>query len=379
MSRLRSSLTRMYAVFAKELVQMRRDRLTFAMMLGIPVLQLVLFGFAINTDPKHLPTAVHVEERTPIVRTILNALEVSRYYDLVLATSDPRESQDLLARGEVAFVVSIPAGFTSRLLAGKRPRMLIEADASDPAAASNAIAHAQTIVDRALRHELKGPLAHLRPAPPPVEVVVHARYNPEGITQYNIVPGLLGVILTMTCVMITAIAMTREVERGTMENLLAMPVNPAEVMVGKIAPYLGVGAVQTVIILAAAHFLFSVPFVGSVGLLVLGVTVFLVANLALGFTFSTIARSQMQAMQLTFFFFLPSILLSGFMFPFRGMPLWAQTLGEVLPLTHFLRVVRGVMLKGASLVHVGNELLAIAAFTTVAGTVAMLRYQRTLD
>lgn len=377
--RLGGSLARIYAVFAKELVQMRRDRMTFAMMLGIPILQLVLFGFAINNDPRHLPTAVHVEEQTPVVRTLLQALETSTYYDLVSESDDPRESENLLARGEVSFVVSIPVGFTADLVRGERPQLLIEADASDPAASSNAIARAQTIVDEALRHELTGPLAFLPPGPSPVEVVLHARYNPEGISQYNIVPGLLGVILTMTCVMITAIAMTREVERGTMENLLAMPVKPMEVMVGKIAPYLGMGAIQTVIILIAAHYLFSVPFVGSLNLLLFGVGLFLIANLALGFTFSTIARSQMQAMQLTFFFFLPSILLSGFMFPFRGMPGWAQFLGEILPLTHFLRVVRGVMLKGTVISEIGGELGAIVVFTGFVGLVAMLRYQRTLD
>ncbi|NIA68264.1 ABC transporter permease [Pelagibius litoralis] len=376
---LTGSLSRITAVFVKELIQMRRDRMTFAMMLAIPVLQLVLFGYAINNDPKHLPTAVHVEERTPIVRSLLTALETSEYYDLVFETADPRESARLLARGDVSFVVSIPVGFTERLVRGERPQLLIEADASDPAASSNAVARAEEIVNRALRHDLKGALDHLAPVAGPVEVIIHSRYNPEAITQYNIVPGLLGVILTMTLVMITAIAMTREAERGTMENLLAMPARPHEVMIGKIAPYIGVGGVQTVIILIAARFLFDVPFTGALWLLLAGVVLFLIANLALGFTFSTIAKSQMQAMQLTFFFFLPSILLSGFMFPYRGMPAWAQVVGEALPLTHFLRIVRGVMLKGAGYADVQNAFLAIAIFTVVVGIIAMTRYKRTLD
>ena len=379
MSAISSGLSRIGAVCVKELIQMRRDRLTFAMMLGIPVIQLVLFGFAINTDPKDLPTAVHVEERTPIVRTLLTALETSGYYDLVLESDDPRESGTLLARGDATFVVSIPAGFTERLVRGDRPQLLIEADASDPAAASNAIARAEAIITQALRHDLKGPLAHLAPATGPVEVIVHQRYNPEAITQYNIVPGLLGVILTMTSVMITAIAMTREAERGTMENLLAMPAKPYEVMIGKIAPYIAVGGVQTGIVLLAARYIFDVPFAGVLWLLLLGVGAFLVANLALGFTFSTIAKSQMQAMQLTFFFFLPSLLLSGFMFPFHGMPDWAQVVGELLPLTHFLRVVRGVMLKGAAFADLQDDLLAIALFTIAVGAVALARYKRTLD
>jgi len=336
-----ASLQRIAAIFQKEMVQMRRDRLTFGMMFAIPTLQLILFGFAINTDPKHLPTAVHVEEQTPIVRTLLQGLETSGYYDLVLKTADPRESADLLARGDVAFVISIPAGFTERLVRGERPQLIVEADASDPAASSNAIARAEKIFTSALAHDLRGPLAGLAPSPGPFDLVVHAKYNPEGVTQYNIVPGLLGVILTMTLVMITGMAMTREVERGTMENLLAMPVRPIEVMIGKITPYVAVGAVQTLVILVAARVLFDVPFVGSLLLLLLGIAIFVIANLAVGFTFSTI--------------------------------------GEVLPLTHFLRVVRGVMLKGAGFMELRDELAALLAFIVVAVTMAMLRYRRTLD
>ncbi|MEO1018162.1 MAG: ABC transporter permease, partial [Pseudomonadota bacterium] len=330
-------------------------------------------------DRKNLPTAVLAEEQSPVVRTILQALRTSAYYDLVTHTDDPRRTGELFSRGEVTFVVIIPAGFTERLIAGKRPQLLIEVDASDPAASSNAVGRAETIVNQALRHDLKGPLAHLLPEAGPVELVIHQRYNPEGITQYNIVPGLLGVILTMTLVMITGMAMTREAERGTMENLLAMPAKPWEVMVGKILPYVGVGVIQTCIVLLAAFFVFGVPFVGEPGPLIIGVTIFIIANLAVGFTFSTIAKSQMQAMQLTFFFFLPSLLLSGFMFPFRGMPVWAQMIGEVLPLTHFLRVVRGVMLKGAGFVELQSDVRAMVIFTLVAGIIAMTRYRRTLD
>ena len=358
---------------------MRRDRLTFGMMLVLPVIQLILFGFAINMDPKGLPTAVHVEEQTPIVRTLLTALETSEYYDFILQTDDPRESDELLASGKVAFVVSIPAGFTERLIRGDRPKILIEADASDPAASTNAVAQAQTIFERALRHDLTGPLQNLSLKRAPFEVVVHRRYNPEGVTQYNIVPGLLGVILTMTLVMITSMAMTREAERGTMENLLAMPAKPIEVMIGKITPYVLVGAVQTGVVLIAARFVFDVPFVGALWILLLGVFVFVLANLALGFTFSTIAQSQMQAMQLTFFFFLPSLLLSGFMFPFRGMPGWAQGIGEILPLTHFLRVIRGVMLKDAGFAELQFDFIAMTVFAGGAVLVAMVRYKSTLD
>jgi ABC-2 type transport system permease protein len=370
---------RIWAIFIKELVQMRRDRLTFGMMFGIPIVQLILFGFAINTDPHQLPSALLLEEQTPIVRTLTQALKNSDYYDFVLETDDPARSADLMARGKVAFVVSVPAGFTRALLRGERPQILIEADASDPSASSNALAQANTILQRALGQDLRGSVSGLNRPPPPFELIVHRKYNPEGETSYNIVPGLLGVILTMTLVMITGMAMTREAERGTLENLLAMPAKPAEVMLGKILPYVVVGASQTLVILVAAKTLFNVPFEGSLWILLISVTIFVVANLALGFTFSTVAKSQMQAMQLTFFFFLPSLLLSGFMFPFRGMPIWAQTLGEVFPLTHFLRVVRGVMLKDANLVQLQTPLLAMIAFTVVVMAVAMLRYRRTLD
>lgn len=375
----RASISRIWAVWLKELIQMRRDRLTFGMMLGVPMIQLILFGFAINADPKHLPTAIFIEEQTPIVRSILQGLENSGYYDIVLQTTDPEEGKRLLTSGIVAFVITIPTGFTERLVRGERPQILIEADASDPSASSNAIGRARTIIASSLKRELAGSLEYLATAPEPYELVVHAEYNPEGITHYNIVPGLLGVILTMTLVMITSIAMSRESERGTMENLLAMPARPLEVMIGKITPYIMVGAVQTTVILIAARLLFNVPFVGSLGLFLLGVAIFVVANLALGFTFSTIARSQMQAMQLTFFFFLPSMLLSGFMFPFRGMPEWAQNIGSMLPLTHFLRLVRGVMLKGASFPDVQTPILAMGVFAIVATSIAMLRYRKTLD
>ena len=372
-------LSRIFAVLIKELIQMRRDRMTFAMMLGIPIIQLVLFGFAINNDPKHLPTAIYSQENTAITRALLKGFENSGYYHIERQSYDFAETDRLLSSGEVSFVIIVPEGFSRNLVKGLRPQLLIEADASDPAASSNAIGKAQAIVDSVLRRELKGSLAYLNAAASPVDLVIHAKYNPEAITQYNIVPGLLGVILTMTSVMFTAMAMTREAERGNLENILAMPVKPFEMMIGKIFPYVLVGAVQTAIILVAAKTIFAVTFAGEMTTLLAGVTIFIVANLALGFTFSTIARSQMQAMQMTFFFFLPSILLSGFMFPFRGMPEWAQVIGEILPLTHFLRIIRAVMLKGASLDAIHTEFGALVLFMVAASLLAMLRYRRTLD
>jgi ABC-2 type transport system permease protein len=373
------SLARLGAMVAKEFTQMRRDRLTFGMMLGIPLLQLVLFGFAINADPKHLPTAVLLSDHGPYGRTLLYAIQNSSYFDFVRQVETEEEGNAVLARGEVQFLVNIPETFSRELVRGDRPAVLLEADATDPAATGNAIGALRALIDSALSHDLKGPLAFLAATDGPIDLRIHSRYNPEAITQYNIVPGLMGVVLTMTMVMITGLAITRERERGTMENLLSMPTQPLEVLTGKIVPYILVGYVQMGLILLAAHFLFRVPMLGSLPLLLLAAFLFIAANLAVGITFSTVAKNQLQAMQMTFFFFLPSILLSGFMFPFRGMPNWAQTLGEMLPLTHFLRVVRGILLKGNGFEDVLQELWPILAFAVVALLVAVKRYRQTLD
>src|SRR5262245_25534452 len=373
------SVARFWAMVVKEFVQMRRDRLTFGMMVGVPLLQLVLFGYAINSDPRHMSAAVLVADNGPHGRTLLYAIQNSTYFDLVREVKTEAEARDAIARGEVQFVVTIPENFSRDLLRGDRPVILIEADATDPAATSTALGSLRSLLDTALRNDLKGPLSHLNATDPPVEMRIHAKYNPEVVTQYNIVPGLMGVVLTMTMVMITALAITRERERGTMENLLSMPARPFEVLLGKIIPYILVGYVQVGLILIAAHFLFRVPMVGDLGLLLAVALLFIVANLAMGITFSTLARNQLQAMQMSFFFFLPSLLLSGFMFPFRGMPVWAQTIGEIFPLTHFLRVVRGILLKGNGVEDVAPEIWPIAVFATVALAIGVKRYRQTLD
>jgi ABC-2 type transport system permease protein len=373
------SFARTWAVFVKEFQQILRDRLTFAMAVGIPILQLVLFGYAINSDPKQLPTAVVAAEQGPLVRGLVTALQNTGYFRVVQSGGSEADADAAMARGEVQFVIVVPPGFERELLRGQRPVLFVAADATDPSAAGNAIAALAGVAPQALAHELKGALRPLAGAPPPYEVRVHRRYNPEGLSRFNIVPGLIGTILTMTMIMFTGLAMRRERERGTMENLLATPVRPTEVMLGKIAPYVVIGYVQLMVIMGAAWVLFSVPMVGSRPLLGAMIGVFIVANLAVGFTFSTLARNQLQAVQMTLFFFLPSMLLSGFMFPFAGMPRWAQWIGEVLPLTHFLRIVRGIMLKGSTLADVLPELWALLAFTAVVSAVALLRYQKTLD
>jgi ABC-2 type transport system permease protein len=373
------SLSRFVAIAVKEFVQMRRDRLTFAMIVGIPILQLVLFGYAINSDPKTLPTAVVDYDKSEFSRSIIRAIENTRYFSVTHTPAGEADADRLLATGDVQFAIVFPPDFSRRLLRGEKPALLVAADATDPAATGNALAAVSQLSVSALRYDLTGPLAERASDEPAFEMVVQRRYNAEGITQYNIVPGLLGVILQMTMVMMTAFAVTRERERGTFENLLATPALPLEVMTGKIVPYIVVGFIQATIILVAARLLFDVPMFGSLALLFAAMMLYIASLLALGFTISTVAQNQLQAMQMTFFFFLPSLLLSGFMFPFRGMPGWAQTLGEIFPLTHFLRIVRGVLLKGNGGAEIAPHLWPIGAFLLVMAALALLRYRRTLD
>jgi ABC-2 type transport system permease protein len=373
------SWSRVFAVFLKELVQMRRDRPTFAIMIMMPIMQLVLFGYAINTDPRHLPAVIELREDGPMTRAFLASLSASSYIDIVDIANTAEEAEAMLRSGRATYLISIPEGFERRLVRGERPQILIAADASDPVAAGGTLGAIERIAQSAFAPELEGPLAYLAQGPPPYEIVVHRRYNPAGVSSFNIVPALLGVILTMTMVMITSIALTRETERGTMENLLATPVRPFEVMIGKTTPYIGVGAIQVAIVLVVATLLFRIPFTGSFLAFLIAVTVFIFANLMLGYLISTAARTQMQAMQMTFFIFLPSILLSGFMFPFRAMPGWAQAIGEALPITHFLRIVREIVLKGAGLPDIVGDLWPLTLILLVLGTLALLRFRRTLD
>jgi ABC-2 type transport system permease protein len=368
---------RILAVLIKEFIQLTRDRLTYAMILVMPIVQLLLFGYAINNDPRDLPTAVLVQDQGPMARSTLSALANSGYFEIVRTATSPRELDEAVARGEVQFALTIPADFTRRVVRGDGAQILVEADASDPAATGGAIAALANLPRTALARDLVGAAA--KPGGDPFEVVIHRRYNPEAITSYNIVPGLLGVILSMTLVMMTSLGVTREYERGTMESLLATPARPIEVMIGKLAPYVAVGVIQTVVILMLARALFAIPMAGGWGALSLGVIFFIIGSLALGFLISTVARTQLQAMQMSFFYIFPSILLSGFMFPFRGMPQWAQVLGSVIPVTHFLRVVRGALLKGLGVAELWPSLSALGLFVIVISTLAVARYRTTLD
>ena len=373
------SFARWWAMVSKEFLQLRRDRITFGMIVGIPIVQLTLFGYAINTDPKHMPTALIVADRSEFTRSFVQAMTTSEYFRIVGELPNEEAGRQALAQGTAQFVVSIPADFTRKLLRGERPSILLEADASDPTATGAALAASSELVAVVERKDLTGPFAAMTGKPPAFDVEVHRLYNPESITQYNIVPGLMGVILTMTLVMMTGLAITRERERGTMENLLAMPLRPVEVMTGKIVPYIAIGLVQATIILVAARFIFDVPFVGSVTALYGASLLFIACNLTVGITLSSLARNQLQAMQLTFFYFLPNILLSGFMFPFRGMPEWAQWLGSLLPLTYYNRLVRGILLKGNDWADLWPSLWPLVVFALVVMLIAVKFYRKTLD
>lgn len=373
------SPARWWSIVLKELLQLRRDRITFAMIVGLPVVQLALFGFAINTDPKHLPTAVILRDQSSFSRSFVAAMENSEYFRIVDTLHTEDEGRRALAQGRVKFVLTVPADFSRRLLRGERPALLVEADATDPTATGTAIGALPSLVQPVAEKDLTGPLARLNGTPAAFSVQVQRLYNPEGITQYNVVPGLMGVILTMTMVMMTGLAITRERERGTMENLLATPVLPLEVMTGKIVPYVAIGLVQVSIILAACRYVFSVPFEGSVLAIYLASLLFIAANLTVGITLSSLAQNQLQAVQLTFFYFLPSLLLSGFMFPFAGMPRWAQWIGNVLPLTYFNELVRGILLKGNGWSELWPSVWPLIVFTVVVQGIALRFYRRTLD
>ena len=373
------SIIRWWSIVRKEFLQLQRDRVTFAMIVGIPIIQMALFGYAINTDPKHLDTAIISGDDSSITRSFISALNTSSYFKIVGELPNEAAGRDALDQGKVLFVLSIPAGFTRQLLRHERPALLIEADGSDPIAAASALAAVNGITQSVIQKELTGPLAPLAGSPAPFDVEIHRLYNPDGITQYNVVPGLMGVILTLTMVMMTGLAITRERERGTMENLLAMPSTPMEVMTGKLLPYIGIGLIQSTIILLAARFVFHVPFFGNIGAVYLVALLFVAANLTVGITFSSLAGNQLQAVQLGFFYFLPNILLSGFMFPFQGMPKWAQVLGNLLPLTYFNRLVRGILLKGNGWANSWPSVWPIIIFTLVVMTVAVKTYRQTLD
>lgn len=376
---IKFSWPRLLAMIVKEFIQIKRDRGTFAMIVFLPLLEVILFGYAINSDPKHLPTLLLDQDRSVITRTLAKGLENTNYFQFTKEAKSEAEAERQLAEGKVQFILNIPAYFTHNLIRNEHPSILLEVDATDPSATSGAISALTVLTDTVFNRDFQGSLTYLKTEQPAVNVNIQKKYNPAGITQYNIVPGLVGVVLTMTMAMITAIAITRERERGTMENLLATPLRPAEVIIGKIIPYILVGYIQISLIIFTAKILFQVPLLGSLLLLYIMALPFVTANLAVGITISTVAKNQLQAVQMTVFFFLPSILLSGFMFPFAGMPTWAQYIGQALPLTHFLRIIRGILLKGNGFAEIWPNLWPILLFLIVVIYIAVKRYRQTLD
>ncbi|MBX9585845.1 MAG: ABC transporter permease [Gammaproteobacteria bacterium] len=370
---------RFVAMFYKEFTQMRRDRVTFAMLIGIPIIQLTLFGFAINTNPKHLPTAVVNGDISPFTRTFVAAMQNSEYFYVIDNNASEKKSDEMLARGDVNFVVQFPPNFSRDLVRGNQPEILITVDATDPIASVNAVTSISNLTRNVFNYDLQHGLSYLLTNNAPANVIIHAKYNPEAITQYNIVPALMGVVLTMTLVMITALAITLEREKGTYENLLSTPVTPLEVMAGKVFPYIIVGYIQMLLIIIASHTIFKIPFEGSLPLLLIATLPFISANLSVGITISTFATNQLQAVQMNIFFFLPSILLSGFMFPVAGMPYIIQWISSALPLTHYLIIVRGIILKGNSFLLIWPQIVDIMLFTVVIILMGMRRFRRTLD
>ena len=373
------SFSRWWAMVLKEFLQLKRDRITFGMVVGIPLVQLALFGYAINTDPKHMPTVVIAADHSEFTRSFLAALEQSEYFRIVGEAPDEAAGRAALARGAAVFVLNVPANFTRDLLRGERPALLVEADATDPVATGTALGAVEQIARSVARKDVGGATSYLAPGEAPFAVQVHRLYNPEASSRNNIVPGLMGVILTLMMVLMTGLAMTRERERGTMENLLAMPVRPFEVMAGKVVPYIAIGLLQVTLILLVAVFVFRVPFVGSLSALYLASLLFVAANLTVGIMLSSLAKNQLQAMQMTVFYFMPNLLLSGFMFPFQGMPKWAQGIGNVLPLTYFLRLVRGIFLKGSGWMDLWPSIWPLMVFTLVVMAIAVKFYRKTLD
>jgi ABC-type multidrug transport system permease subunit len=371
------SLRRFLAVLHKETLEMRRDRATIGLTVMLPLIQLFLFGYALNANPRHLPTGVLAAEESRYSRDLEAALTNTGYFDLRRFRTE-HDADQALARGEVLFVLNIPPGFSRDVDLGLRPSILMDADATDPTAIAQASAAVAALNATVLQRDLPVSLQN-QPGGPPFLALVHGRYNPEAITALNVVPGLIGVIVSFSTLVITALSMTREREAGTMENLLSMPVRPLEVMFGKITPYVGLGYVQVFLILGVSVAVFGVPVHGSIPLLLVVLGLFIACNLALGFTFSTLARTQMQAQQMAQFALLPSMMLSGFIYPFAGMPLWARTIGEMLPLTHIIRICRGILLKGNGLADIVPDLWPMAVFAAVATTVAVWSYRETLD
>ncbi|HTM46761.1 MAG TPA: ABC transporter permease [Polyangiaceae bacterium] len=371
---------RQWAIARKELLQLKRDRATLAMMVVLPVMQLLLFGYAINTDVRHIPTVVYDQDQSAGSRDLWRSMEATRFYDVVGQVRSYQEVERAIRSGMARVALVVPPRFSSDLKRGRTAHAQLVVDGSDPQVVASATNTAASLVAARSSELVLTRLSKVSGAKPQpaIELEPNTWYNPDLRTAIYVVPGLIGVILTMTMVMLTSMAIARERERGTLEQLIVSPVKNIELMIGKILPYVIIGYVQMTLVLFVGRAIFGVPLVGSLPLLYCLVFVFISANLALGLVFSTLAKTQQQAMQMSFFFLLPNILLSGFMFPFEGMPKPAQWIAQGLPLTHFLRVVRGITLKGAGFEDVVGEVIWMGGILTVLVTLATLRFSKKL-
>jgi len=370
------SVARFLALLRKEWLQIKRDQAALRLIIIMPIMQLLLYGYAINSNPKHLPTGVLFSEPSRYERSIVAALQNTGYFDVRTLTSE-YEAERGLAQGRLLFVINVPGNFDRSVDRGEVPSILVDADGTDPTAigsATGALGGIVSSIDRDVPPGMQSLAAST-----PFQFVVHARYNPEQITVLNIAPGLICIVLMMSTLFLTTLAITRERERGTMENLLAMPVRPIEVLLAKIVPFVAIGYLQVVMILAVSAILFQLPVRGSVSVLMLALGVFIAANLALGVAISTLARNQTQAVQMAQLMIMPMMLLSGFIFPFQGMPVWAQWVGEVIPTTHAMRIVRGVLLKGNGGIDVMPDLWPIGLFTLLVVLLAVKFYREHLE
>ncbi len=371
------SWRRLYALMRKETIQVARDRITLRFIIVLPIMQLFLFGFAINTNPKNLPTGLLAAQPSKYERTIVAAMKNTGYYKIQILRSEAEAERDL-RDGSLLFVVQMPPNFDRAVDRGETPSILVDADATDPTAVGNATGALQGVIPALTRDLPANRRAQLKQNPA-FQFVVHARYNPEQLTAFNVVPGLICIVLTFSTLFATTLSITKERERGTMENLLSMPVRPIEIMIAKIVPYVVIGYIQVLLILICSTLMFGLPIRGSVLLLLAALGIFMAANLALGVTISTLSANQMQATQVAQMLIMPSFLLSGFMFPFRGMPDWAQFFGEIFPSTHAMRIVRGILLKGIGVSEIIPELWPMALFAALIIAVAVYFYKETLD
>lgn len=373
------SLRRSLAILKKEFIQLRRDIVTLQMIVMVPIMQLLLFGYALNNDPRNLPAAVFSQDNGMFSRSFVSALKNTTYFSIDYNANSEEELKELLQQGKVQFVINIPVNFTRDLVRGQRPQLLVEADATDPTAISGALASLEGVLNSVIERDFKGVINNLKASPPPVSVEVHRLYNPEGFTRYNIVPGLIAIILTMTGIMMTSLSITKERERGTMENLLAMPIAPLEVMAGKIVPYVIIGFIQSFIIILASKFLFDIPILGSMVLFSFALFIFITCNMAMGFILSSSSENSAQSLQMSMIVTLPSIMLSGFLFPFRGMPIWAQVIGSAMPATYFIQISRGILLKGNNFLEIWPHLWPMCIILVLVVLFAIKSYKRTLD